>query len=92
MKLLDEETLLWAQYPNGIADGPQIEANLAYVLDNFNSVFGTPYKMVRIVAPPDYSSNGTAIYPNNSSADYRTYSNSVFVNKTVLLPVYLGPF
>ena len=92
MKLLDEETLLWAQYPNGVADGPQIEANLAYVLDNFNSVFGTPYKMVRIVAPPDYTANGSPIYPNNSSADYRTYSNSVFVNKTVLLPVYLGPF
>ncbi len=92
MKLLDEETLLWAQYPNGVADGPQIEANLLYVLDNFNSVFGTPYKIVRVVAPPDYSTNGTAIYPNNSSADYRTYSNSVFVNKTVLLPVYEGPF
>ena len=92
MKLLDEETLLWAQYPNGVADGPQIEANLLYVLDNFNSVFGTPYKIVRVVAPPDYSGNGTAIYPNNSSADYRTYSNSVFVNKTVLLPVYEGPF
>jgi agmatine/peptidylarginine deiminase len=92
MKLLDEETLLWAQYPNGIADGPQIEANLLYVLDNFNSVFGTPYKVVRVVAPPDYSGNGTPIYPNNSSADYRTYSNSVFVNKTVLLPVYEGPF
>ncbi len=92
MKLLDEETLLWAQYPNGVADGPQIEANLLYVLDNFNSVFGTPYKVVRVVAPPDYSGNGTPIYPNNSSADYRTYSNSVFVNKTVLLPVYEGPF
>jgi hypothetical protein len=92
MKLLDEETLLWAQYPNGVADGPQIEANLLYVLDNFNSVFGTPYKVVRVAAPPDYSGNGTPIYPNNSSADYRTYSNSVFVNKTVLLPVYEGPF
>lgn len=92
MKLLDEETLLWAQYPNGVADGPQIEANLLYVLDNFNSVFGTPYKIVRVVAPPDYSTNGSAIYPNNASADYRTYSNSVFVNKTVLLPVYEGPF
>ncbi|MFN5371420.1 MAG: agmatine deiminase family protein [Bacteroidia bacterium] len=92
MKLLDEETLLWAQYPNGVADGPQIEANLLYVLDNFNSVFGTPYKIVRVVAPPDYSGNGTPIYPNNSSADYRTYSNSVFVNKTVLLPVYEGQF
>lgn len=91
MKLLDEETLLWSQYPTGVADGPQIEANLLYVLDNFNSVFGTPYKIKRIVAPPDYTGNGTAIYPNNGG-DYRTYSNSVFVNGTVLLPIYGGPF
>jgi hypothetical protein len=91
MKLLDEETLLWAQYPTGVADGPQIEANLLYVLDNFNSVFGTPYKIKRVVAPPDYSGNGNPIYPNNGG-DYRTYSNAVFVNGSVLLPVYGGPF
>lgn len=91
MKLLDEETLLWAQYPTGVADGPQIEANLLYVLDNFNSVFGTPYKIKRVVAPPDYSGSGNPIYPNNGG-DYRTYSNSVFVNGTVLLPIYGGPF
>ena len=28
MKLLDEETILMAEYPNGVADGPQIEAKL----------------------------------------------------------------
>jgi agmatine deiminase len=44
MRLLDEETLLVGQYPNGISDGPQIEANLEYVIDNFNSYYGTPYK------------------------------------------------
>jgi hypothetical protein len=43
-KMLDEETLLVGQYPNGISDGPQIETNLNYVLNNFNSVFGTPFK------------------------------------------------
>lgn len=91
VKLLDEETLLWSQYPTGVADGPQIEANLLYVLDNFNSVFGTPYKIRRIVAPPDYSGNGTPIYPNNNG-DYRTYSNTVFVNKKVLLPIYNSPY
>lgn len=91
MKLLDEETLLWAQYPTGVADGPQIEANLMYVLDNYTSVFGTPYKIKRVVAPPDYTGNGNPIYPNNGG-DYRTYSNAVFVNKSVLLPVYGGPF
>ncbi|MEX1187969.1 MAG: agmatine deiminase family protein [Bacteroidia bacterium] len=83
MKLLDEETLLFGQYPQGIADGPQIEANMLYVLDNHNSVFGTPYKIVRVVQPPDDNNR----YPNQNG-DYRTYSNAIFINKTVLLPVY----
>jgi agmatine deiminase len=83
MKLLDEETILVAEYPQGIADGPQIEANLNYVLSNFNSVFGTPYKVIRIPSPPDAGGD----YPDNNG-DYRTYTNSVFVNKTVILPTY----
>src|SRR6185369_6851486 len=61
MKLLDEETILMAEYPPGISDGPQIEANLNYVVSNFNSVFGTPYKVVRIPSPPD----GGGDYPDN---------------------------
>jgi hypothetical protein len=85
IKLLDEETLLVGQYPTGVADGPQIEANLQYILTNFNSVFGTPYKVVRIPMPPD----ATGAYPNaTNNADYRTYTNSVFVNKTIILPFY----
>jgi agmatine deiminase len=83
MKLLDEQTLLIGQYPNGVADGPQIEANLQYILSTFNSVYGTPYKIVRIVMPPDASGN----YPDQFG-DYRTYTNSVFVNKTVIIPTY----
>jgi agmatine deiminase len=82
MRLLDEETLLVGEYPTGIADGPQIEANLQYVLDNFNSSFGTPYKVVRILQPP--AANGT--YP--PLGHYRTYTNAVFVNKTILIPIY----
>ncbi|CAN5415016.1 hypothetical protein BH11BAC1_BH11BAC1_08480 [soil metagenome] len=83
MKLLDEETILMAEYPPGVADGPQIEANLNYVLANYNSVYGTPYKVIRIPSPPDASGN----YPDNGG-DYRTYANAVFVNKTVILPFY----
>ncbi len=83
MKLLDEETLLVGEYPGGVADGPQIEANLQYVLSNYNSVFGTPYKVIRIPQPPD----GSGDYPDDNG-DYRTYANAVFVNKTILLPTY----
>lgn len=87
MKLLDEETLLMTQYPDGVADGPQIEANLLYVLNNYNSVFGTPYEVVRQTSPPQ--SNGN--YPDNNG-DYLTYSNSVFINKLLLVPTFREPF
>ncbi|MEO8666496.1 MAG: agmatine deiminase family protein, partial [Ignavibacteria bacterium] len=82
MKLLDEETILMGQYPAGTADGPQIEANLQYVINNFQTCFGRPYKVVRIPMPP----SGTGQYP--PSANYYTYTNSVFVNKTVIVPIY----
>ena len=83
MKLLNEETLLIAEYPEGVADGPQIEANIQYVLENYTSAFGTPYDVIRIPSPPSSSGN----YPDNNGY-YRTYTNSVFVNNTVLVPFY----
>ena len=83
MHLIDEETILFGQYPQGISDGPQIEANIQYLLDNFPSVFGTPYKIERIVQPPDFG----GVYPN-TTGDYRTYTNSVFINKTIIIPQY----
>ncbi|MBL7808214.1 MAG: agmatine deiminase family protein, partial [Saprospiraceae bacterium] len=82
MKLLDEERLLVGQYPAGIADGPQIEANIQYVLSNFQTGFNKPYKVIRIPMPPEGN-----LYPNNGG-DYRTYANAVFVNKTILVPFY----
>ena len=85
MKLLDEETLLVGQYPEGIADGPQIEANIQYVLSNFTSPFGAPYKVKRILMPPGPGANQ---YPNTPGAHYRTYANSVIVNKTIIVPFY----
>jgi agmatine/peptidylarginine deiminase len=83
MKLLDEETLLVSEYPEGVADGPQIEENLDYVLSNFMSAFGTPYKVKRISAPP--SSSG--LYPDQGGF-YRNYTNAIFINKTILIPLY----
>lgn len=82
IKLLDEETLLVGQYPVGVADGPQIEANLQYVLSNFQTCYGRPYKVIRIPMPP----NASGQYP--PTANYFTYTNSVFVNKTVIVPIY----
>jgi agmatine/peptidylarginine deiminase len=83
MKLLDEETLLVGEYPPGVADGPVIEANLAYIRNNFTTCYGREYNVVRIPMPPD----GNGQYPN-SGGDYRTYTNSIIINKTVIIPTY----
>jgi agmatine/peptidylarginine deiminase len=81
MKLLDEETILVGQYPPGVADGPQIEANLQYLLNNFLNCYGRPFKVVRIPMPPEGGQ-----YP--PQGDYRTYTNSMIINKTVIIPTY----
>ncbi len=83
MKLLDERTLLVGEYPEGIADGPQIEANIQYLINQFETVFGTEFRVVRIPMPPDEFGR----YPSNNG-DYRTYTNSLLVNNTILIPTY----
>jgi len=83
MKLLDEETLLVSKYPTGVADGPQIDANIQYVLNNHMSAFGTPYDIEWIDAPPSTS----GLYPDNGGY-YRTYSNSLILNKSIIVPTY----
>lgn len=85
MKMLDEETILVGQYPLGVSDGPQIEANIQYIQNNYQTCYGRPYKIVRIQMPPN--SNGQ--YPPYS--DYYTYTNSTFINKTILVPIYGFP-
>lgn len=84
MKLLDEETILMGQYPAGVADGPQIEANLQYIISTYNSVYGTPYKVVRIPMPKDKNNK----WPSQSGGWYCTYTNGVFVNKTYIFPTF----
>jgi hypothetical protein len=83
MKLVDEGTLIVGEYPEGIADGPQIEANLQYVVEQFKQATGRDYRVVRIPMPPD----DTGRYPDNNG-DYRTYANAMFVNSTILVPTY----
>lgn len=83
MKLLDEETILVGQYPAGISDGPQIEANLNFILQNYQTPYGRPYKVIRIPMPADESGN----YPNQYS-HYLTYTNATILNNVVLVPIY----
>jgi len=83
MKLLDEETILVSRYPDGVADGPQIEENINYITSTFQTPFGNDYEIKWIPAPP--SSSGQ--YPDSGGA-YRTYTNALILNKTVLVPTY----
>jgi agmatine deiminase len=89
MKLLNEETLLVGQYPANTADGPQIEANIQYVLSKFKSPFGTPYKVIRIPQPPDQNNNYA--YPDDGGS-YLTYTNSSIINKTIIVPQYYAKY
>lgn len=86
LKFLNEETILLGQYPEGIADGDQIEANLKYLLEHFPTASGQAWKIVRIPMPADGS-----YYPDSPGAWYQTYTNSVFVNKMLLVPQYDSP-
>jgi len=91
IKLLDEETLLVSEYPEGMSDGPQIEENLDYILNNFTTKWGTPFNVIRIPSPPSTSGAYPGYQPeldNSTDGYYRTYTNSLFVNKTVLVPFY----
>ncbi|TXH22359.1 MAG: hypothetical protein E6Q99_09055 [Elusimicrobia bacterium] len=82
MKLLDEETLLVGEFPAGLSDGPRIEQNVQQIVNEVPSVFGDPYRLVRVPMPP----STTGSFP--PSASYRTYANNIFINGTVLVPTY----
>lgn len=82
MVFIDEETIIVGQYPPGVADGPQIEANMEYLVNEVPTSFGNTYRLIRAPMPPQ---NG--LYPSNGG-DYRTYTNSIFINKSILVPIY----
>lgn len=82
MRIIDEETIIFGQYPDGVADGPQINSNIDYLLSEFQTSFGNKYRIIRMPMPPENSR-----YPDQGG-DYRTYTNSIFINKTILVPTY----
>jgi len=83
MRIIDEETIIFGEYPDGVADGPQINANIEYLHDEVKTAFGHPYRIIRIPMPPDANNR----YPDQGG-NYRTYTNAVFINKTILVPTY----
>ena len=90
MKLIDEQTMLVGAFPENVSDGPQIIANMEFVLSNYTNKWGEPYNLVWIPMP---SSTGGS-FPDGTwgGASYRTYTNSVFINNTVIVPTYREEF
>jgi len=85
MKLLDEETILVGDFGEE-SDGPQIQANIEFILNNSTTKWGTPWKIKWIPMIPTTQGN----FPNGSwnGPAYRTFTNSIFINKTILVPSY----
>lgn len=83
MRFIDEETVIIGEYPEGVADGPQIEQNIEHFLNNHETAFGNPYAVKRIPMPPGFNGN----YPDQGGP-YRTFTNSIFLNGTILVPIY----
>lgn len=83
LKLLNEETILLGEYPTGVADAMQIEANLKLLLKQFPTASGQPWKIIRIPMPHE-----AGLYPDSPGVNFLTYTNAVFVNKMLLVPQY----
>jgi agmatine deiminase len=91
---LDEETFLVGEFPEGVADAPQIKANMEYLTENYLSPFGNPYKLVWIPMPSSPGGDGWGWNQTDpgdyadKGAYYRTYANALIVNKKVIVPTY----
>ena len=85
MKLIDEERIIFGQYPKGKGDHDLIEANIEYLLATKKNAFGEPYQIIRVPMPPDFHGE----YPgDNGAGTFKTYTNALFINKTILIPTY----
>ncbi len=86
MKILDSETILLNEYPEHVPDYFLIET-FAMLLGGMTNFDGTPYRIVRIPAPP--KADGTWAVTQND--EMRTYTNSVIINDVIVVPSYNLP-
>lgn len=86
MKVLDYETIIVSSYPDYLPDYQTIENNVMQ-LQSLSNHFGKPYNIIRIPAPP--KADGT--YATTLDDEMRTYTNSLIINNTVIVPTYNQP-
>lgn len=99
MKIMDEETLLFGEYPPEAADYHRLEASIQSIRDNLRTPYGNEYKILRIAMPPDQNGEYPGLALGESAGCsaiglpcFRTYVNALFVNKTILVPTYGIPY
>lgn len=83
MKVIDYETIMVSSYPEYLPDYPVIESNVT-ILESLTNAFNKPYNIIRIPAPP--KADGT--WATTQDDEMRTYTNSLIINNTVIVPSY----
>ncbi|HYF04061.1 MAG TPA: agmatine deiminase family protein [Patescibacteria group bacterium] len=88
-KMLDEETIALAQFPESVASSDRVilEENFEK-LSNLLSVRNKPYRIVRIPMPSIEGDELGKLDCGHINVDPKSYLNGLFVNKSFLLPVF----
>jgi agmatine/peptidylarginine deiminase len=87
-KLVNEETLFVSEYPSVVtAQDKTIIENNVDLYEGETSVYGSPFNIVRIPMP--LADNGSFYTScNQINNDARGFVNGLFVNKTLIIPIY----
>lgn len=89
IKLIDEQTLLIAQYPSVITaiDKKTIEDNVQLMSTKL-STYGRPFRVIRVEHPTNDNGSHTRLNCSQIDADARNFINGLTVNKTFIFPSY----
>lgn len=87
-KLIDEETLLVSEYPSVVtAQDRTIIDNNVSLYEGETSVYGSPFNIIRMPMP--LADNGSFYTScNQINNDARGFVNGLFVNETLIVPIY----
>jgi agmatine deiminase len=87
-KLIDEETMFVSEYPEVVtAQDKTIIQNNVGIFEGETSVYGSPFNIIRLPMP--LADNGSFYTScNQIDNDARGFVNGLFVNKTLIVPIY----
>jgi agmatine/peptidylarginine deiminase len=93
LKMIDEQTLIIAKYPDEItASDKQIIENNTQLLASINSTYNRPFRIYRIPHPTDDNGNHSRRSCIQLNADARTFVNGLTINNTYIMPSYSDEF